>query len=192
MYLSCLQFEHIKTQSGDISNPYNLHKAIWKAFPNMDGQARDFLYRAEQNRDKTKVLVLSANKPIENRDTSIQTKTIEPALVNGRRYIFNLRANPIKRLSKERVRVPILNSDEAYSEWLQRKFDGAAKLIDFTVLNCKDLDFRKGTEWGRLRTVDFQGTIICEDNIKLLSLFKNGIGPAKGFGCGMLLLKNDD
>lgn len=191
MYLSQLLFKRMKTETGDISNPYNLHKAIWKTFPCKDEQPRDFLFRAECRNDNILVLMLSASGPVETNDIELKTKKIEVDFKEGEKYIFSLRANPIKRLLKERRRVPLVQED-VLNEWLKRKFEGAAQVIESMPLACRDIDFYKGDKWGKLRVVDFQGVIKCENPMNLRGLFTGGIGPAKAFGCGMLLLKKYD
>ena len=38
-------------------------------------------------------------------------------------------------------------------------------------------------------TLDFSGLLTVADPEKFLSTLYGGIGPAKGFGCGLLLIK---
>jgi CRISPR system Cascade subunit CasE len=38
-------------------------------------------------------------------------------------------------------------------------------------------------------TLDFSGILTVTDTTQFLSTLYNGLGPAKGFGCGLLLIK---
>ena len=106
-------------------------------------------------------------------------------------YRFLLRANPIKRLSKQRCRVPLIG-EENLNAWLSRKFEGSATLVETVPTLRTDLNFCKGDNWGKITTIDFEGVIQCNDKDNLLRLVSSGIGTAKAFGCGLLLLKNND
>lgn len=191
MHLSQWHFKRIKTESGDISNPYNAHKALWKAFPSRGEDNRDFLYRMDKKEDGYFVIMLSKSKPEPTVDLDLLRIT-EPHLVFKRKtcYRFSLRANPVKRLSEERCRVPLVG-EENLNSWLTRKFTGAATLVETVPSIRKDLNFCKGTNWGKITTVDFEGVITCDDPDNLLGLLKSGVGAAKAFGCGLLLLKRE-
>lgn len=42
---------------------------------------------------------------------------------------------------------------------------------------------------ARFLSVDLSGELIIHDTARFLHLLKQGIGPAKGFGCGLMLVK---
>lgn len=191
MYLSQLQFKRTKTESGDISNPYNAHKALWKAFPSRENDNRDFLYLMDKKEEGYFAIMLSESKPEPTADYDL-LRINEPRLVFKTKsfYRFFLRANPIKRLSEQRCRVPLVG-EENLNGWLSRKFAGSAALLETVPLLRKDLNFCKGNVWGKITTVDFEGVIQCEDPEKLSVLVKSGVGAAKAFGCGLLLLKRE-
>jgi len=191
MYLSQWRFKRTKTESGDISNPYNAHKVLWKAFPDRKNESRDFLYRMDKKENSYFVIMLSDSKPQTTVDLDL-IRLAEPQLVfkTKKLYRFLLRANPVKRLSEQRVRVPLVG-EEHLNAWLSRKLSGAATLLETVPLSRTNLNFCKGSNWGKITTVDFQGVIQCEDPQNLLMLVKSGIGPAKAFGCGLMLLKQE-
>lgn len=192
MYLSQWQFKRTKTESGNISNPYNAHKALWKTFPGREKDNRDFLYRMDKKEDVYIVIMLSESKPEATIDLDL-IRIVEPQIVfkKEKPYRFSLRANPVKRLSEQRVRVPLVG-EENLNIWLSKKLTGVAKLFDVTTVSRANLNFCKGDNWGKITTVDFEGVIQCEDPQNLLNLVRSGIGPAKAFGCGLLLLKKND
>lgn len=41
----------------------------------------------------------------------------------------------------------------------------------------------------RLATLEFSGVLAIRNPDLLLDVVRKGVGPAKGFGCGLLLLK---
>lgn len=191
MYMSQWLLKNKKTISGDISNPYNLHKLLWKTFPGHKDEKRNFLFRIDSAENGHFVLMLSENKPVETVDIRL-VRIAEPRLVftKGAKYSFSLRANPVKRLSVERCRVPLVGEDNI-SVWLQRKFGTAATLIESMSVKRSDLNFCKENKWGKVTAIDFQGLIQCENPELLKSIVQNGIGAAKAFGCGLLLLKRE-
>lgn len=191
MYLSQWQFKRTKTESGDISNPYNAHKALWKAFPGREKDNRDFLFRMDKKDDGYFVIMLSENKPETTVDLDL-LRIVEPHFMfkTEKLYRFSLRVNPVKRLSEQRVRVPLVG-EENLNSWLSKKLTGSARLLDTVPVSRTNLNFFKGGNWGKITTVDFEGVIQCEDQQNLLKLIRSGIGPAKAFGCGLLMLKRE-
>lgn len=65
---------------------------------------------------------------------------------------------------------------------------------DFRLVNRERLDFVKGTSRShsrhriRLGTATFEGRLRVTDVERLSSALLSGIGPAKGYGCGLLTL----
>jgi CRISPR system Cascade subunit CasE len=51
------------------------------------------------------------------------------------------------------------------------------------------LYFRKGNRGGKLAGVTYDGVLRVTNSGNLVSLLENGIGPAKAFGCGLLLVR---
>ena len=191
MYLSQWHFKRTKTESGDISNPYNAHKALWKAFHGREKEKREFIYRMDKKEDGYFVIMLSEYKPEPTVDLDLLRLTESQLVFEPKtHYRFSLRANPVKRLSEQRCRVPLVG-EENLNAWLSRKIMGSATLVETVPVLRTDLNFCKGNNWGKITTVDFEGVIKCEDKYKLFELVKSGIGAAKAFGCGLLLLKRE-
>jgi CRISPR/Cas system-associated endonuclease Cas1 len=51
------------------------------------------------------------------------------------------------------------------------------------------LYFRKGKRAGKLVTCTFEGVLRVDDPERLTILLENGVGPARAFGCGLLLVR---
>ena len=77
-------------------------------------------------------------------------------------------------------------------DWFTRKFaDAGCELQGLETTAPRKLQFRKGTgaHSGTVYSVDASGTLIVRDETRFRAAFDAGIGPAKGFGFGLLLLQ---
>ncbi len=196
----------------EVRNPYNLHRLIWRLFP---GQEREpvssdnsrrfgFLYRMEQwsTGRPARALVQSIQAPQSASGLAVLgIRAFDPQPVAGQALAFVLTANPIKSVVDEHidakpgktsshVRVPLLKEDEQRA-WLRRKLAGAAELAEFTVIRHPPSYFRKGNRAGKLVTVSYEGALRVTDAEALRQLLMQGVGPAKAFGCGLLLVRQD-
>lgn len=192
-------------------NPYDIHRQIWRLFP---GEAREsrstweeerqgFLFRLEQGAPgrALRALVQSRFAPVAVGDISVLgTRSVDPRPSAGQRLAFLLTANPIKSIADSQrdakpgkssdrgVRVPLVDED-AQREWLSRKFEGVAETETLTILPHAPTYFRKGNQAGKLVTATFEGVLRVGDGERLRGLLAKGIGPAKSFGCGLLLVR---
>ena len=186
-------------------NPYILHKKIWKLFPDKADEKRSFLFRVENlgQRGVQKILLQSTHQP-QSADGDLlllnEPKDVKfDSITNGASYRFLLRANPTKKIKDEKgkttnqgkVRVPIIDEQEIIA-WLYRKFEGIAKIEAVTLAQQDLLYFRKDKgnqkHVGKIQTVTFSGILNVIETELLITKIKEGIGPAKAFGCGLLTL----
>lgn len=194
----------------DAGNPYELHRRIWRLFPDEPGETRrgaedqrtGFLFRVEENRPgrSARVLVQSRRPPQSANGISlIATRQLDPKPSAGQRLAFLLTANPIKNVKDQQVehkpgkrrdscRVPLIHEQEQ-TDWLVRKLDGAAQIEAVSVLPHQPIFFRRGNRAGKLVPLTFEGVLEVEDPAVLIDRLLNGIGPAKAFGCGLLLVR---
>jgi len=69
------------------------------------------------------------------------------------------------------------------------ELDGAAEIEAARVVASERLYFRKpGMPPGKIEEVTFAGVLRVRDAARLLETCRGGVGPAKSFGCGLLLL----
>ena len=191
-------------------NPYDLHRQLWRLFPgeerecrSNDAEARQgFLFRVEDRRtgQPARLIVQSRSAPEPTNGLVISgSREFSPQPQPGQRLAFILTANPVKTISdaqrdakpgkqSEKCRVPLIK-DEDRSLWLARKLAGTATIEANNILPHAPLHFRKGNRGGKLVTVTFDGILQVSDPLRLVSLIENGIGPAKAFGCGLLLMR---
>lgn len=191
-------------------NTYELHRQLWKLFPgeeketrgNSDEARQGFLFKVEdaQTGRPARLLVQSRNSPKPFPGIAlIGTKEFQPQPEVGQRLAFVLTANPVKTITdtqreakpgkkSEKCRVPLIK-DEEQRAWLARKFSAAAEIEAATVLPHAPTYFRKGNRSGKLVTATFEGVLKVTEPAVLAGLLENGIGHAKAFGCGLLLVR---
>lgn len=183
-------------------NPYEIHRALWKLFPDDPGADRDFLFRVERaGQQNSEVLMQSLREPlgVAAREARVLgSKEYLLSLHQGQRLRFKLLANPVKTINDEggrmnakdvvkKCRVPLIR-DEELQAWLIRKLTGIATIESSELEKRLPLNFRKSSEKriGKVQPVCFQGVMSVADPTGLESLVQCGIGPGKAFGCGLL------
>jgi CRISPR system Cascade subunit CasE len=205
MYLSRIEIPWQRAR-----NPYDVHRRLWELFPGQAREARQdanaprqgFLYRFEEKSPGKPVRVLLQSRLAPQATTGMSLlgcREIHPRPEPEQRLAFLLTANPIKTIVdaekaakpdkiSDKCRVPLLHEDEQLA-WLSRKLDKAASVETATVQPHEPLHFRKGNRAGKLVTATFEGLLRVQDPDTLLKHLHDGIGPAKSFGCGLLLVR---
>lgn len=176
-------------------NPYQVHRLLWKQFPNDPYGSRPFLFQMEKlGRGRARygeILMLSTRKPLSTDAVTgvalLASKPYRPRFVSGQAVGFRLDANPVKRLNQTQNRVPLLREEERIA-WLQRKLEGVATLQECSMTAGESLFFRKQRSSGKIVKVRFEGVLKVDHAMGLCGLIEYGIGPAKAFGCGLLLM----
>jgi CRISPR system Cascade subunit CasE len=187
-----------------LRDSYDWHQAVWKAFPGRDRQARDFLTRLDSHREGFRLLIVSPAEPVRPEwwppgPESWRTKLIPDAYFARRRYAFQLCANPTRKvtkiapdgsLTKNGRRVP-LSAREELAAWLGRKGTQCGFSLDEAGLQC----FPRGREYfeksghrGLHSAVEFRGSLAVTDSATFREAFTRGIGTAKAFGFGLLVI----
>lgn len=191
-------------------NPYDLHRQLWRLFPGEKKETRSnneelrqgFLFRIEGNPTgrPARLLVQSRRAPESvSGVVLVGTREIQPQPVAGMRLAFLLTANPVKTIAdvqrdakpgkkSEKCRVPLIK-EEDQREWIARKLASAGEIEAVNVLPHAPIYFRKGNRGGKLATVTFEGVLRVSDPSRMTELLENGIGHAKAFGCGLLLVR---
>jgi CRISPR system Cascade subunit CasE len=181
---------------------YDWHQAVWKAFPGRDGQQRDFLTRLDRRRDGFRLLIVSPTEPTRPSwcpPESWQSKVIPETYFTRRRYAFQLCANATKKVTKlsddgqptkNGRRVPLTTRDEFVS-WVRRKGEQGGFGVNEEALRPFSVGreyFEKRGIRGLHSGVEFQGVLDVTDPAKFYETFTRGIGPAKAFGYGLLVI----
>ena len=174
-----------------LGDPYKLHQWIWDSLPDDPDAKRDFLFRSDVAHGILRVLLLSERVPGESAETSWRTTEVSPTFLGHGAYRFQLRANPTFRRASDHRRLAIFD-EAALRDWFARKFEAAGcEVGDLERSAPRKLQFRKGggTRPGTLCAVDASGSLVVKDEEAFRAAFDAGIGPAKGFGFGLLLLQ---
>lgn len=191
-------------------NSYDLHRQLWRLFPGEEKETRSngeelrqgFLFRIEDNPTgrPARLLVQSRRAPeVAPELIVVGTREFKPRPVAGQRLAFLLTANPVKTIAdtqrdakpykqSEKCRVPLIK-EEDQREWIARKFARSGEIEATSIMPHAPNYFRKGNRGGKLVTATFEGIMRVRDPDILVSLLENGIGPAKAFGCGLLLVR---
>lgn len=174
-----------------IGNPYELHQWIWKTLPNDPDARRDFLFRSDVKGGILRVLLLSERVPADGGDATWKTTEVSGTFLGHRGYRFQLRANPTFRRASDHRRLAIFD-EPRIREWFERKFaEAGCEVRDLETTAPQKIQFRKsgGTHPGTIYSVDASGSLAVKDEAAFRAAFDAGIGPAKGFGFGLLLLQ---
>lgn len=175
-------------------NPYEIHRHLWRLFPNMPEDKRSFLYRVSNGKDNEplRILMQSLYEPAAAGNVKgcviLRKKAFNPVLKEKDRLHFILCANPTKQLLKERCRVPLIDEDQLI-DWLRKKLENAASLENAEIVESRNLYFRKEGKAGKIVTVSFGGLISIFHPVNMRNILEQGIGRAKAFGCGLVLVR---
>lgn len=200
-------------------SPYTLHQSIWEMFSDHADRNRDFIYRLDNQGVRPVVYVVSSRLPKQDSEIwAVESKPYAPKIETGTRLSFMLRANPVvsrrdennkqhrhdvvmdlktgikaKKLPKSEMPTMTAIVHEAGLNWLVERAEKNGFFVrpdDIRADGYRQERFtkRKGRQI-RYSTLDFSGQLsVTEPDIFLSKLIK-GIGSAKGFGCGLMLVK---
>lgn len=214
-WLTRLEIDIESTWKERIKDNYDWHKKIWECFPETGSNVkRDFLTRIDTFESGFKVWILAQKKPIcpnwcsrEN----FKLKEVAPSFLAHRYYAFDLRANPTRKLVQrdstgkrlKGKRIPIVDHEELRTWLIQKGKIRCNKPITgepipggFTLFEQHPLEispmvenhFRKKSHQAYHGGVQFRGIIEVTDFEKFKETYHYGIGSAKSFGFGLLLL----
>ncbi len=196
--------------------PHPGHHLVWSLFTDGDGeQERDFLWREES---RGVYYILSRRLPRDRHglfDVS-PPKTFDPDLREGDVLTFSLRANPVIRRHdpargrsvKHDVVMDALHSIPSSGRavrrleavrtqglaWLGRQADSAGFSASESGVRVDGYDQHRVARGGgrpamSFSTVDFQGRLRVEAPSDFVAAIARGFGAAKGYGCGLMLIR---
>jgi len=185
-----------------IRDTYDWHQRVWQAFGGRDGQPRDFLTRVDRLEEGYRLLILSTvqpHKPDWCPTDCFKTKLVPETFLDHTHYRFSLLANPTKKVrvdnpdgsrKKNGSRVPLTKREDLVA-WLERKADAGGFRFDpaslRTIPRGREYFHKPGAQ-GLHSAVEFQGTLQVTLPATFRESFQGGIGSAKAFGFGLLVL----
>ncbi len=188
-----------------IRDTYDWHQRVWQAFGGRDGAARDFLIRVDRKEEAYRVLILSRSVPAKPDwcpTDCFGTKEIPDKFFEHPRYRFSLLANPTWKPvkdengnyiadAKKRKRRAITKREDLVA-WLQRKAEAGGFRINAdslrTIPRGREFFHKDGRSHGTHTAVEFQGELTVTDPKMFRATVAAGIGSAKAFGFGLLVL----
>lgn len=169
---------------------YAWHRAIWEAFPGRPDAARDFLFRVDDLQRMFRIYVLSVGEPTPPPWGQWRTKPIAPSFLDHAVYRFQLKANPTMRRKGDARRLGLFKED-LLRAWMERKAGAAGfRLVADSLVVGAPLEahFHRQGHMGKHLAVDFQGMLAVSEREAFQKAFRTGIGSAKAFGFGLLML----
>lgn len=188
--------------------PANPYKGRFAKGTRQEDQPRtpaDFLCRLDEKDDGYRLLILSVmppRKPDWCPTDCFQSKVIPDDFFAHARYRFSLLANathkPIRDKdgnyiadAKKRKRRAIIKREELIA-WLQRKAESAGFTVNpdslRTIPRGREFFHKDGVSHGAHTAVEFQGELTVTDPARFRATVATGIGSAKAFGFGLLVL----
>lgn len=199
MHLSRLTLDPHNAQARrDLADPYEMHRTLVRAFAKQESDIPPrFLWRLEPMKtfSDAVVLVQSADAPdwaplaalpCYLKQRQVQTKIIQldDLLQTGKCYRFRLFANPT--VTREGKRFGLVTED-AQLAWLARQGERLGFTVEAClVVNSDVVKSKKGTMPITLRRACFEGVLRAEAASGLIRAVRDGIGPGKALGCGLL------
>ena len=200
-----------------VPDAYHLHSLVWDLFADTPDRKRDFIYRQDLARGLPAFFCVSDRAPDDQKGIwHVESKPYAPLVKTGEAFSFVLMANPIrakrddehkqhrhdvvmelKTRLKEKPGVRPRESDivqQAGFDWLAQKSGANGFFIRAEDIRADEYlqhRFRKtkGDHEIRISTLDFTGLLTVTDPDPFVRALFTGIGPAKGFGCGMMMIK---
>ena len=203
-WLARIQIDYATATRHKLRDIYAWHQAMWRAFPRRDGEEREFLFRVDARDVGPEALILSRVEPARPDwcpDEEWSVRQIKPEVLGHRYYRFDLRANATRKVTKltgsgepsKNGRRAVISGEQELRAWLDRKAtQGGFRVVDDSPLVIDprtDYHFRKGNTSGLHVGVRFRGALEVTDPARFKETFYQGIGSAKAFGFGLLLLQ---
>ena len=185
-----------KEQAYQIPDSYAWHQYLWQAFPDRPDEERSFLFRVDETSINVTVLMLSVHEPTVQPLGFWESKTVGDAFLSHQTYSFDLRVNPTVRDHKTRRRYGIVHED-MLQQWMIRKSELSGFQTDIAELAItaprKEFFYKQGdgksSQRGMHISVDFKGVLTVTNREAFIQAFQMGIGSAKAFGFGLLMLQ---
>lgn len=209
-WLARMELETEVLEGLRISDSYAWHQRLWDCFPGGPDHLRDFLSRIDLLDGSARTWLLSEREPVRPAWCPVEAfalRRVAPSFLSHLRYAFDIRVNPTRALVQRESdgspfrrpngkrasgkRVPIIDPSELRA-WFERK----AALSGFRISEHNPLEigpmaeihFEKKGRFGYHGGVQFRGVLEVTDPGCFSETYRKGIGSAKAFGFGMLLL----
>lgn len=179
-------------------------RILWRLDRRSDEPRAFWLYIVSPERPDLTHVVEQAGWPMHER--LWETKDYAPLLdriENGQRWEFRLKANPVRKVREDKGRMPdkrVVGTIQGHVtvdqqiDWLASRAEahGFELLLDgngrpAVVVSQRNREtFMRGSNEVTLSTAMYDGALTVTDADRMRATLCQGIGRAKGFGCGLL------
>lgn len=202
-WLSRISFDQEQIQDLGLIDSYRWHQRSWAFFPNQPTGSRPFLTRIDELENRSVLWILSAVQPVRPNwcgAEQYEVREIASSFLSHRYYAFSLKANPVRCLvqrdeagnRKKHGRRIAITDPQQLRAWLSRKAtDGGFCLMEDRTLDIGAVSrahFRNSKHSAYHGGVEFKGFLKVVEHSIFSQTYFSGIGSAKGFGFGLLLL----
>lgn len=191
------------------ADAYGTHQYLWQLFPGE--QERQFLFRRDDTAQWPRAYIVSRRAPTDSSQLwHIEHKPYEPMLREGQRFAFQLRANPVisrkdgtgksrrhdvvmdaKRHAGGDSQMPELIQTAGFA-WLAQRSENngfGVERGEVRVDGYRQHRIRNRNRQIDFSSLDFTGLLTIIEPYRFLETLYGGLGPAKAFGCGLLLVR---
>ena len=216
MYLTRFELNTARRGTRELlASPHRVHGAVLSAFPAAHRESTAngrVLWRLDQRGHQTLLYILSPHTPdlthlveeagwptVAQWDTKPYAPLLE-RLTTGSTWAFRLTANPVRsaRTAPDATRSQRLGhvTVAQQTHWLLSRAagwgftfpEGPDKEPDVAVHSRRTWRFSRNDRTVTLSTATFEGRLEVTEPDALRHALTHGIGPAKGYGCGLLTL----
>lgn len=194
-----------------LKGAYHEHQWVWQFFPSPPGTPRDHIFRRADQGQAMRFYVVSARSPVAFSEAwVVQSRAYGPQLEAGDVLEFELRANPVitRRVGDRQQRHdvvmdakmhPLANSGDAdgytlvrtaCTQWLSRQGSRHGFQLDDASLSVEGYTQHAAKrDELRFSTVDYRGMLTVREPDAFVRMLCTGLGHAKAFGCGLMLVR---
>lgn len=188
----------------NLRDSHDWHQLSWQCFPNAPDADRDFLTRLDFENDICRLYVLSRREPQKPQWCQSEWWACKPVgtqFLDHDVYFFDLLVNPTRKVlaftpegeRKKNSRRMAIIGHEAQCAWLADKGQRHGFTVQETppveIVATREQRFTKQQQHGLHVGVRFRGLLRVHDREAFKTVFHQGLGSARAFGFGMLLLQ---
>jgi len=207
LYLAKIEIDYEAAHKAGLIDSHDWHQWAWDAFPGRPEAKRNFLTRLDDLGTGFRFLIQSETEPQRPPtcpEVNWHCKSIPETFFSHPVYRFSLLANPTKKVRsnangdrlKNSRRVPLTTRDDIVG-WLQKRAPQSGFTVEIpslrTVPRPRQIFIKKSRSDRQRHTglhtvTEFIGTLTITDRTLFMDAVRQGIGPAKAFGFGLLCL----
>lgn len=203
-YLTQITFEPALVARLGIRDGYDWHQLVWTFFPGREASKRDFITRLDNKGSCIRLLIISAVEPKCPDGFPAECwqgpRAIPETFFSRATYRFQLCANPTKKIKaflpdgsqRPNGRREPLRKREDLVAWIRRKGEQNGFVVDETMLQAYPRGreyFEKNGHIGLHSAVEFRGVLKVTEPERFRQAVTSGIGSAKAFGFGLLVIE---